>query len=302
MRDPHPAEGDRPGALADVVRIAEVHDKAARLKAEIDVLNAQRADARNRAADKLDSLMSTLDVDAEDAELDRKDPAGFSRTPPVPMTAKYAVRQTAYTPDAFELTWTEEISYRGEAGGETYFLVRKLEVPELENTLPWPVRLTMSNQRQAMRFEIDQQGKVVDALWHQDGPQRGMRPEMLRPEIEGGLQRRRLYDPGETGTRGVGETWAGKDVRVLDGRAIPLEYTSKFAAWESVRGVECARIESKLTGEATKGTETVWMHPESSVPVQWRRTMEFPTVDPDGSERKWSEAVQGVLVEVTGHR
>ncbi len=296
------SEGDRPGALADATKIASVHPDAARLKAEIDKLNAERATARNRAASKLDSLMTALDVDAEDAKLDRRDPAGFARTPPVPMTAKYAVRQTAYTPDSFELTWTEEISYRGEAGAETYFLVRKLEVPELDNTLPWPVRLTMSNQRQAMRFEIDQQGKVLAARWHQDGPERGMRPEMLRPEIEGGLQRRRLFDPGERGTRSVGETWSGEDVRVLDGRAVALTYTSTFQAWESVRGVECARIQSKLSGPDTKGVETIWMHPESSVPVQWRRTLEFPALDPDGTERRWSEAAQGVLLEVTGHR
>jgi hypothetical protein len=301
------SEGDRPGALADASSIADQHPAAAQLKAEIDRLNAQRDDARNRAAEKLASLLSTLDVEAEDSELKRADPAGFARTPPVPMTAKYAVRQTAYTPDAFELTWTEELSYRGEAGGETYYLVRKLEVPELENSLPWPVRLTMSNQRQAMRFEIDQQGKVVAAQWHQDGPERGMRPQMLRPEIEGGLQRKRLYDPGETGTRAVGESWSGKDVRVLDGRPVTLSYTSKFVAWESVRGVQCARIETQLRGPATKGPqtkgkETIWMHPESSVEVQWRRQLEYPTVDPDGSQRRWSEALQAVLIEVTGHR
>jgi hypothetical protein len=218
------------------------------------------------------------------------------------MTAKYAVRQTAYSPDAFELTWNEVISYRGEPADETYFLVRKLEVPELDMKLPWPVRLTMSNQRQAMRFEIDQQGHVVEARWHQDGPERGMRPAMLLPEIEGGLQRKRLYDPGETGSRSVGETWAGEDVRVLDGRAKTLTFQAKFAGWESVRGVECVRVESKLKAEGTTISETVWLHPESSVTVQWRRTMEFPVTDPDGTSRRWKEASQGVLIEVTGHR
>ena len=199
----------------------------------------------------------------------------------------------------FDLKWEEIHSYRGDAADSSHVLVRTLDIPPLDRMLPLPIRLTMSNQRMGMRFGIDERGKVLEAGWLSRGPDRGMRPEMLRPEIEGMLKRRRIFDPGEAGQRAPGDVWRGEDVRVVDGKARAVTYESKAIGYEAVRGIPTLRIASKLTGKNYTCDEEVWLHGDTAVPVKIVRDSRYE-VSFEFSEQRWKDHSEWLLAEVSG--
>jgi hypothetical protein len=150
-----------------------------------------------------------------------------------------------------------------------------------------------------MRFLVEHRGRVVDAAWLSRGPDRGMRPEMLRPEIEGMLRRRRVYDPGESGQRAVGESWSGEDVRIVDGQPVSLTFQSRLVGWATVQGVETVEIRSELKSSAYSGTETAWVHAASAVPIRIAREVRYSVRDERGAEA-WSDRSRYVLIKVSG--
>ena len=293
------AAGDRAQALADATRIKDVLPAAAELHSDLSMEVAVERGVRDRANQLVESLAKQLNVELGVETLASVEPATFARMVPYPLTATYDVQQSVRGDVRFDLKWKEIWSYRGDASGSTHTLVRTLELPPLDRDLPVTVRLTMSNQRLPMRFLVDDRGQVLEAGWLSRGPDRGMRPEMLRPEIEGLLKRRRVYDPGEAGRRAVGERWRGEDVRLVDGKPITVLYESEAKALESVRGIPTLHVASKYSAPEYSGTEDVWLHPETAVPVKVVRELRY-VIRSDAGAQRWQEHTEMIVSAIAG--
>lgn len=292
--------GNRALALEDA---ALIKDQVPDAKALYDRLSAEverERGVRRRAHQLVQGLKEQLKVgDGSSEPLEDDLPALLAREVPVPVTLTYAVQQRVVQPQPFKLEWTEVHSYRGDPTEAGYVFVRKLEVPPLDQDVPMPVRLLMGNLRLPMRFRIDAAGAVVDASWIGNGPQRGMRPDMLQPEVEAMLKRRRESDPGATGQRSPGETWQHQDLRVVDGRPVVLDAENKVRGWEQVSGVRALVVETRLSGLDYTGDEVIWLHPETAIPLKWTRTSTYATYGPAGQGR-WREQVDVLLVDISG--
>ncbi len=291
--------GERDLAMADATLLKDVIPEAAEMYSDLSMEVEVERGVRERSGQLVASLIGMLDVDAPSTPLPDQGPASFARQAPVPMTLRYQAQQSVRGDAKFDLKWEELWSYRGDPADGAHVLVRTLELPPLDRDLPLPTRLTMSNQRMGMRFALDDRGRVLEAGWLSRGPDRGMRPEMLRPEIEGMLKRRRIFDPGESGRRSVGDTWRGEDVRVVDGKAVTVTYESKAIGFESVRGIPTLRIASKLTGDGFTSSEDVWLHPETAVPVRIVRDSKY-TVSFEFTTQRWSDHTELILSAVSG--
>ena len=291
--------GERDLALADATLIKDVIPEAAELYSDLSMEVEVERGVRARASQLVTTLIGLLDVEAETAKLPDAGPASFARQVPLPMTLRYQAQQSVRGGARFDLKWEELWSYRGDPAEPAHVLVRTLELPPLARELPLPTRLTMSNQRMGMRFAIDERGRVLEAGWLSRGPDRGMRPEMLRPEIEGMLKRRRIFDPGESGQRSIGDTWRGEDVRVVDGKAVAVTYESRAVGYESVRGIPTLRIESELVADGYQCSEVVWLHPETAVPVRTVRDSKYK-VSFEFSEQHWTDHTERILSAVSG--
>jgi len=291
--------GERDLALSDAALLKDTLPAAAELFSDLSMEVEVERGVRARATQLVRSLQSLLNVEAATTPLDTSAPAEFARVAPVPMTLRYQVQQSVRGGARFDLKWEELWSYRGDPADTAHVLVRTLELPPLARELPLPTRLTMSNQRMGMRFALDDRGHVLEAGWLSRGPDRGMRPEMLRPEIEGMLKRRRIYDPGESGRRSVGETWRGEDVRVIDGKPVTAEFESEAMGFVSVRGIPTLHIKTKLVADGYTCDEEVWLHPETAVPVRIVRDSKY-TVSFEFSEQRWVDHTELILSAVSG--
>ena len=300
MRAQRAAEaGDRELAMADAEMIQSVHPEAAALYAELAMELEVERQVRERSRGLITTLRDALDLEASDEKLPGNEPATLARQVPFPVTLRYQVRQSVDRPKRFQMEWEEMRSYRGDPAKKGYVMVRELDLPPLDRGLPLYYRLSLSNQRLAMRFVVSPRGEVVDSSWLRDGPDRGMRPEMLRPEIEGMLKRRRLFDPGEDGVRTPGDEWRGEDVRIVDGRPVAIEYESRAVGWAVTLGVRTLHVKSTLHGEGYSSQEETWIHPATAVPVRWDRDARY-SVENARSEDAWVEHVQGALISVSG--
>ncbi len=291
--------GDRERAMADAGRVKASLPEAAELYSDLAMEVEVERGVQRRTDQLVQQVAAALNAEKQTVRLDRTGSMIFARQVPVPITLKYQIQQSVRGDATFELKWAEVWSYRGDSTESTFNLVRTLELPPLERTLPLPVRLTMSNQRMPMRFLISDHGKVLEAEWLSKGPDRGMRPEMLRPEIEGALTRRRIYDPGEDGRRAPGDTWRGEDVRVVDGKPVTVPYVAEAVGYEEVRGIVTLRIRTRFEAAAYKGTEEIWLHPDSAITVRWVRDVQY-VIESDWSVQHWRDHSEGVLAEVEG--
>jgi len=293
--------GDREGALVDLAKIRTSHPGAAALYSELSMEAEAERSLRSRSHSKIVELRAALDPTAADNKL--KDRAGtqLARRVPIPVTLKYAVVQSVVSPKAFELAWEETLSYRGDPASTNYLLVRSLEVPPLPGDLPTYYRLQMANQRLPMRFDVDGKGKITQASWLRNGPERGIRPRVLAPEVEGMLKRRRLFDPGGDGLRGPGDRWRGEDVRLVDAQPVKLEYNAEALGWVEVRGIRTLHIRSVLRGEGYEASEEAWVHPSTAVTVRWTRRSRYAVAEHrgDGADL-WDEEHRGQLVSISG--
>ena len=300
MRAQRAAEaGDRELAMADAAMIQEVHPEAAALYAELAMELEVERQVRERSRGLVTTLRDALDLEAPDRTLPDRDPATLARQVPFPVTLRFQVRQAVEKPKRFQMEWEEMRSYRGDPAQKGYVFVRELDLPPLDRGLPLYYRLSLSNQRLAMRFVVSPRGEVVDATWLREGPDRGMRPQMLRPEVEGMLRRRRLFDPGEDGVRAPGDVWRGEDVRIVDGRPVAVEFESKAVGWAETLGVRTLHVRSSVRGEGYSADEQTWLHPTTAVPVRWDRHARY-SVENTRSEDAWVEHVQGALISVGG--
>lgn len=293
------AAGERDLALSDATLLKDVMPQAAELYSDLSMEMEVERGVRERANQLVSRLTLLLKPEAETETLPSDAPAAFARQVPIPMTLRYQAQQSVRGDAKFELKWEEIWSYRGDPAETAHVLVRTLEFPSLARELPLPTRLTMSNQRMSMRFTLDDRSRVLDAGWLSRGPDRGMRPEMLRPEVEGMLKRRRIFDPGESGRRAVGDTWRGEDVRVIDGKPVTAEFESTAIGFESVRGIPTLHIETKLTGPSYTCSEEVWLHPETAVPVRIVRDSKYK-VSFEFSEQTWADHTEFILSSVSG--
>ena len=297
--------GDRDLALADARLVVDLIPEAGQLVRQLTMDMEAEHSVRERARSLVNGLKERLDPAAPDEPLEMPLQPPLARQVPFPLTVRYAVReevrldQAREKPVAFTLEWNETHSYRGDAALGGYTLVRHLEVPPLPRETPLYYRLAMSNLRLPMRFKVNTKGEVLDASWLRDGPNRGMRPGMLKPEIEGMLRRRRLFDPGRDGTRGPGDTWRGEDVRVIDGQPLTLEFTSTAKAWERVHGIATLHVRSTVKGEGYSAEEDVWLHPDTAVTVRWIRSARHGISSDAGNDR-WRLVTSGSLVNVSG--
>lgn len=291
--------GDRDLAMADASRIKDVLPEAAELYSDLAMEVEMENAVRRRTEELVRQIADALDVEKPTAKLPGKDQVAFARQVPVPVTIKYQVQQSVRGDSSFDLKWEEVWSYRGDTTKPTHNLVRTLELPPLERTLPLPVRLTMSNQRLPMRFLVSDRGKVLEAEWLSKGPDRGMRPEMLRPEIEGTLKRRRIFDPGESGRRAPGDSWRGEDVRVVDGKPVTVPYRAEAVGFEEVRGLACLRIKVRFESDAYRGGEEIWVHPESAITVRWVRDVQY-SIESDWAIQRWRDHSEGIVASVEG--
>lgn len=297
--------GDRERALEDARAASAQIPEAAHLVRQLSMdMEAERS-VRERARSLIDELATGLDPSAPDEPLEMPSEPRLARQVPLPLTLKYLVReevrleQAGERPIDFAVEWTETHSYRGDAAEGGYTLVRHLEVPPLPRETPLYYKLAMSNLRLPMRFKVNTQGDVLDASWLRDGPNRGMRPEMLKPEIEGMLRRRRLFDPGHDGTRRPGDTWRGEDVRVIDGQPVTLEFDSEAKAWVKASGIATLQVDSNVKGTGYSAEETMWLHPSTAVPVRWTRSARHGISSDSGRDR-WQVVTTGSLVKVSG--
>ena len=276
--------GDRAGAMEDAQHVKEVIPEAQTLYNELAMAVEVERSVRQHAASVVDGLRTAFVADGLDKKLPADRVAVLARQVPVPLTIRYSVKEEVSRPTPYSLVWVESWSFRGEESDGNYEIIRSVELPPLEHDLPLPIRLLMSNQRMPMRFTVDPRGQILSADWAKDGPDRGMRPEMLRPEVQGTLRRRRLFDPGEGGQRAVGDTWQGEDVRVLDGLARNLTYSTRAVGWVEVRGLRTLQVSTTATGPQYRATEERFLHPESSVVVRLLRTEDYSTTDERGTE------------------
>ena len=293
--------GDRAAALADLGKIRTTHPDAAALYSELSMEAEAERSLRNRSHSKIVDLRGSLDASAPDRKLRDRAGTQLARRVPVPVTLKYAVVQSVVSPTAFELAWEETLSYRGDSAGTNYLLIRSLEVPPLPSELPTYYRLQMANQRLPMRFDVDAKGKVTEASWLRNGPERGIRPRVLAPEIEGMLKRRRLFDPGGDGLRGPGDRWRGEDVRLVDAQPVKLEYSAEAIDWVEVRGIRTLHIRSDLRGPGYEAQEETWVHPSTAVVVRWTRRTRYAVAEHrGGGADRWDESHRGQLLSISG--
>jgi len=296
----HAEMGDREAAMADAARIQEQHPEAAALYSELAMTLETEQALRDAAAARVVGLRDQLDLEAADRQLSDASDAVLAREVPRPSSLTYQVQFSVDRPKPFTMRWEEFHSYRGDAARPGYTLVRRLDVPKLERSLPQFFVLMMSRLKLPMRFVISPEGQVLEATWLSDGgPDRGMRPEMLRPEVEGMLKRRRIFDPGATGRRRVGERWRGEDIRIVDGKAVAVEYSSMALGWVETLGVRSLHVRSTVSGEGYEATEEVWLHRETAVLVRWDRRARYSISGRRSSER-WAEHQQAALVSITG--
>jgi hypothetical protein len=292
--------GDRARALEDTKHVQSLIPEAAALYSELAAEVEMERSVRDQSRALVDSVRTALTLEAPEAKVpDDSTPATLARQIPIPVTLRYRVVQDVDKPRAFRMGWEEMWSYRGDAAEGAYVLVRTLDLPPVDRELPLHYRLLMSNQRLPMRFNVSAKGEVLDASWLNNGPDRGMRPEMLRPEVEGMLKRRRLFDPGEKGQRAPGETWRGEDTRIVDGRATALEYASRAEGWAEVAGLRVLHIASTLTGKGYTAREEQWIHPETAIAVRWTRQASYQISSESGPD-PWSERFSASLVSVSG--
>lgn len=291
--------GERQSALDDARRaseaIPEAQDLVDGLLAELELEEAIRDQARTL----VETLRQALTIEDKLQQLPDTSPARLARKVPIPMRLQYAVTQEVISPMPFRMAWMEELSYRGEAMARGYTLVRSLDVPSMHPALPVYFRLMMSNQRLPMRFEVSDQGEVLSATWHTNGPDRGMRPEMLRPEVESMLKRRRLFDPGTEGIRTPGDSWKGKDVRIVDGQPVEVQTTNHVAGWVETLGIRTLHIQRQLVGEGYSGNEETWLHPETAVVVRWTREAAY-NVTSEAAVEPWTERQVARLLSIDG--
>ena len=291
--------GDREQAMGDAARVKGVLPEAAEMYSDLAMEVEVEAGVRRRTEQLVAQVAASFDPEKATAPLPRKDAVVLARQVPVPVTLKYAVQQSVRGDASFDLKWEEVWSYRGDSTKPDFNLVRTLELPPLERTLPLPVRLKMANQRLPMRFLVSDRGKVLEAEWLSKGPDRGMRPEMLRPEIEGTLKRRRIFDPGEDGRRAPGDTWRGEDVRLVDGKPVVVPYAAQVIGFEEVRGIATLRIKVTFEADTYSGQEETWVHPDSAIAVRWVRDVQY-VIESDWSKQRWRDHSEGVLAEVAG--
>lgn len=291
--------GERDAAMEDARAIQDVHPEAAALYSELAMEAEVERQVRERSRDLVTSLRDALDLAAKDRPLKDADRAQLARQVPVPVTLGYHVRLSVEKPTRFAIEWEETRSYRGDPAEQGYVYVRSLDLPQIDRDLPLFFRLSLSNQRLPMRFSVGARGEVIDAAWLRDGPDRGMRPEMLRPEVEGMLKRRRVFDPGEEGTRAPGDSWRGEDVRIVDGTPVPVEFESRAVHWAETLGVRTLHVHSVLRGADYGAEEDAWIHPATAVEVRWERNARYSVATAQGRD-PWVERLQGALVSISG--
>ena len=293
--------GEREQALSDLEKIRARHPEAAALFSEISMeLEAERS-VRSRSHGRIVELRAALNTEATDKKLRDRAATQLARRVPVPVTLKYQVEQTVVSPKSFDLSWEETLSYRGDPATNEYLLVRSLEVPPLPNDIPTYYRLQLANQRLPMRFNVDSKGLVTKSGWLRNGPERGIRPSVLEPEIAGMLKRRRLFDPGGEGLRGPGDRWRGEDIRIVDAQPVKLEYEAEAIAWVEVLGIRTLHIRVQLRGPGYQAEEQVWVHPSTAVTVRWSRQSNYAVAGHrgDGAD-SWNENRRGTLVSISG--
>ncbi len=295
----HHAAGDRELALADA-RVAKEHLSVAQeFYSEIATeLETERA-IQDHARLLIRGLSSSLDPTKTSQALAGRDPARLARQVPTPLALRYQVKQRVLRPKRFELAWEEVVSYRGDPAQPGFNIVQRLELPPMDSHLPLYHRLQLANRRLPMVFEIGGRGEVLNARWKQQGPNRGMRPELLKSEVEAVLKRRRLFDPGESGERTPGEKWRGETIRIIDGKPLPLTYDSQALGWVETAGVRTLHIRSQLQGSGYLGEEDRWLHPETSVAVRWRLNATF-SVETPTENVSWTEEVEAHLTSAAG--
>jgi len=291
--------GDREQAMNDARFARSQFPEARTMYSELAMELETERSIREHAQKLITELQAVLDPTKARRKLAGRESATLTRQVPLPLTLRYQVSQRAIEPTRFDLEWQELISYRGDAAGSTYSLVRHLDLPPMDKELPLYHRLQLANQRLPMVFEVDADGEVSKARCLTKGPQRGMRPEMMRPEIDAMLKRRRVFDPGEDGSRAPGDKWGGDDVRVVDGKPVQLRYQSRAEAWVEVSGVRTLQIHTVLSGKGFSAQEKHWLHPQTAVTVRWSRTASYTVATRAGAE-PWQEQITAALVSVTG--
>lgn len=291
--------GDKVGAMEDARHVQEAIPEAKALYEELALEFEMARGVRSAAQKVVRELQDALVPEAPDEALPEGGVAELARQVPVPISLKYQVTQQNRKPSAWALSWFEHQGFRGDAAEPTFSYVRWLELPPLERELPMTVRLQLANLRMQMRFDIDSRGQILEATWATEGPDRGMRPEMLRPQIQGELRRRRVFDPGESGRRAPGDSWRGEDVRVIDGKPRDVTYSSRAVRWATVRGLATLEIESTVDGPGYKATERTWVHPATAVVVRWTRDESY-RVEGEHTTTEWSTTGAGALVSVSG--
>lgn len=293
------AAGNRGQALDDAGRIRGTHPDAAALYSELSMAAEADRSLRSRAHSRILGLREALDLEAPERRLKDRAATQLVRRIPVPVTLKYSVQQEVSSPSVFSLEWEETLSYRGDPAASDYLLVRSLQVAPLPNDLPVYFRLQMANQRLPMRFAVDQQGKITEAGWLRNGPERGIRPSVLAPELEAMLKRRRVFDPGGAGQRGPGDRWRGEDVRIVDAQPVQVTYDSEAIAWVELYGIRALHIRSVLKGEGYEGSEEAWLHPSTAVPIRWTRDVSY-WVESRSVQDAWNERIRGTLISISG--
>jgi tetratricopeptide (TPR) repeat protein len=291
--------GDREQAMNDARFARSYFPEARTMYSELAMELETERSIREHAQKLITELQAALDPTKPRRKLPGREAVTLTRQVPLPLTLRYQVSQRATEPARFELEWQEVISYRGDSAASTYALVRHLNLPPMEKELPLYHRLQLANQRLPMVFEINADGEVSEARWLTKGPDRGMRPEMLRPEIDAMLKRRRLFDSGEDGRRAPGDRWAGADVKVVDGKPIQLRYQSRAEAWVEMSGVRTLQIHTVLSGDGYSAQEKHWLHPKTAVTVRWSRTANY-TVTTRAGPQRWQEQIEANLVSVAG--
>ncbi len=297
------AEGKNDLALEDARRVRDDSPEAKAFHSDLAMEIETERSIREHAQSLILELKEALDIEkgSRPAPDRNRDSALLARQVPIPLTLRYEVTHRVTSPQDFELRWQEFVSYRGSPTDDEYTLIRSLTLPPMEPTLPLYYRLKMANQRLSMRFRINSDGKVSEASWAENGPMRGMRPEMLRPEVDAALKRRRVFDPGEAGSRTPGESWSGHDVRIVDGAPLELTYQSRATRWVEVSGVRSLEIVSEISGEGYSAQETVWLHPQTAVTVKLRRSASY-LVKTRSRLVRWQDQVVSHLLAVSGRK
>ena len=295
------AEGERELAMEDARIAKEQLPEAQALFSEIAIEIETERSIRDHAQLLIRTLKGAIDLNKPTRSLDSREPARLARQVPIPLTLRYRVTQHVKRPKEFQLAWEELISYRGNPAHDEYSVVQQVDLPPMANEIPLYHRLQLANRRLPMVFRIGPQGEVLDANWMRQGPDRGMRPDMLKPEIEARIKRRRIVDPGETGERAPGQRWSGEDVRVVDGKPLAIRYESHALGWVEIAGVRTLHVRSTLTGSNYSAQEERWLHPETSVAIRWTQSSSF-SIETTSGTVQWREEISAQITGVTGSK